>query len=355
MTATDTALHWHSQMRHAFALAKKGPMVNENPRVGCVLATEDGTIVAEGYHRGAGTTHAEVNALEQLAAKGIPSDGLTAVVTLEPCRHTGRTGPCAIALKDAGISRVVYALSDPGGDSAGGGALLADAGVEVIGGVLADEAMDILRHWYAATATGRPFVTVKWAQSLDGRIAATDGTSQWITSAETRQRVHQDRSEHGAIIVGTETALVDNPSLTARAEDGELLAHQPHAVVIGHREVPATYHLHTHPAGFSHFPTHDVGGVLEQLYSRGIRSCYVEGGATLIGAFIRAGLVDEYHITMGPMLLGGDKPAITDIGVTTLGEATHLTIVDFFVTGGDIRVVARPRDVTASSPKRLEA
>lgn len=353
MTATDTSLLWHSQMRRAFALAKKGPMVNENPRVGCVLTTEDGTIVAEGYHRGAGTTHAEVNALEQLAAKGIPSAGLTAVVTLEPCRHTGRTGPCARALMDSGITRVVYALADPGGDSAGGAALLAEAGVEVIGGVLADEAMDILRHWYTATVMARPFVTVKWAQSLDGRIAATDGTSQWITSAETRQRVHQDRSEHGAIIVGTETALVDNPSLTARTETGDLLPYQPHAVVIGHREIPADFRLHSHPAGFSHFATHDVAEVLRQLYSRGIRSCYVEGGATLIAAFIRAGLVDEYHITMGPMLLGGERVAVTDIGVATLGDARHLDIVDFFVTGGDIRVVARPRGVTTPHP--LEA
>jgi diaminohydroxyphosphoribosylaminopyrimidine deaminase/5-amino-6-(5-phosphoribosylamino)uracil reductase len=340
--ATPDTVIWHDQMRRAFALAKKGPLVNENPRVGCVLVTDDGVIVAEGFHRGAGFDHAEVDALTQLKTKGISPAGLTAVVSLEPCRHEGRTPPCAKGLVEAGISRVVYSVSDPGMQSARGAQYLRDNGVEVIGGVLAEEGVDVVRHWHTATALGRPFVTVKWAQSLDGRIAASDGTSQWITSPESRSLVHQDRSDHGAIVVGTETALVDDPSLTARDDDGELYTSQPHAVVIGRRDIPASAKLHDHPAGFSHFPTRDVGEVLAQLYSRGIRSCYVEGGATLIAAFVKAGLVDEYHITMGPMLLGGNKVAITDIGVSTLDEARHLDIVDFFVTGGDIRIVARP-------------
>lgn len=341
-TATHETVIWHDQMRRAFALAKKGPLVNENPRVGCVLVTDDGVVVAEGFHRGAGHDHAEVDALTKLRAKGIPSVGLTAVVSLEPCRHEGRTPPCAKGLVEAGISRVVYSVSDPGGESAAGATYLQNNGVEVISGVLADEGVDVIRHWHTATALGRPFVTVKWAQSLDGRIAASDGTSQWITSADSRSLVHDDRSNHGAIVVGTETALVDDPSLTARTDDGNLYPAQPHAVVIGLRDIPATAKLHHHPGGFSHFRTHDVGDVLAELFSRGIRSCYVEGGATLIAAFVRAGLVDEYHITMGPMLIGGDKVAITDIGVSSLNEARHLDIVDFFVTGGDIRIVARP-------------
>lgn len=349
--ATSDTVIWHDQMRQAFALAKKGPLVNENPRVGCVLVTDDGVVVAEGFHRGAGTDHAEVDALTKLRAKGIPSRGLTAVVSLEPCRHEGRTPPCAKGLVEAGISRVVYSVSDPGGDSAQGAQYLVDHGVEVIGGVLADEGLDVIRHWHTATTRGRPFVTVKWAQSLDGRLAASDGTSQWITSPESRSLVHTDRSHHGAIVVGTETALVDDPSLTARTDDGGLYPSQPHAVVIGMREIPAGAKLHDHPAGFSHFPTHDVGTVLTELFARGIRSCYVEGGATIIAAFVTAGLVDEYHLTMGPMLLGGDKVAITDIGVGSLGDAKHLDIVDLFVTGGDIRVVARPADHTPQPAK----
>ena len=346
----DTII-WHDQMRRAFALAKKGPMVNENPRVGCVLVTDDGVVVAEGFHRGAGNDHAEVDALTKLRAKGIPSAGLTAVVSLEPCRHEGRTPPCAKGLVDAGVSRVVYSVSDPGGQSADGSQFLRDSGVEVIGGVLTDEGLDVVRHWHTATTLGRPFVTVKWAQSLDGRIAASDGTSQWITSADSRSLVHQDRSDHGAIVVGTETALVDDPSLTARTDDGDLYPTQPHAVVIGLRDIPATAKLHQHPGGLSQFQTHDVAQVLAELFERGIRSCYVEGGATLIGAFVRAGLVDEYHITMGPMLLGGDKVAIADIGASTLGEARHLTIADLFITGGDIRVVARPESHTPHAPR----
>ena len=340
--ATHETVIWHDQMRRAFALAKKGPLVNENPRVGCVLVTDDGAVVAEGFHRGAGHDHAEVDALTKLKAKGIPSEGLTAVVSLEPCRHEGKTPPCAKGLVEARISRVVYSVSDPGGESAQGAKYLKDNGVEVIGGVLVDEGLDVIRHWHTATALGRPFVTVKWAQSLDGRIAASDGTSQWITSAESRSLVHQDRSHHGAIVVGTETALVDDPSLTARTDDGDLYPTQAHAVVIGLRDIPATAKLHQHPGGFSHFRTHDLGEVLAELYRQGIRSCYVEGGATVIAAFVRAGLVDEYHITMGPMLIGGDKVAITDIGVSSLNDAHHLDIVDFFVTGGDIRIVARP-------------
>jgi len=349
--AANDSVIWHDQMRRAFALAKKGPLVNENPRVGCVLVTDDGVVVAEGFHRGAGNDHAEVDALTKLRAKGIPSEGLTAVVSLEPCRHEGRTPPCAKGLVEAGISRVVYSVSDPGGESAQGAQYLLDHGVEVIGGVLADEGLDVVRHWHTATTTGRPFVTVKWAQSLDGRIAASDGTSQWITSSESRSLVHTDRSHHGAIVVGTGTALIDDPSLTARDEDGQLFPTQPHAVVIGKRDIPTSAKLHDHPAGFSHFPTHDVGQVLAELFSRGIRSCYVEGGATLIAAFVKAGLVDEYHLTMGPLLLGGDKVAITDIGVSTLSEARHLDIVDLFVTGGDIRIVARPAHHTPPPAK----
>lgn len=341
--APQVGVIWHDQMRRAFALAKKGPLVGENPRVGCVLTTDDGVVMAEGYHRGAGSDHAEIDALAKLAAKGVSARGMTAVVSLEPCRHFGRTPPCAGALVDAGIGRVVYAATDPGTESANGSGFLAEHGVEVIAGVLADEGVEVIRHWQTSSALGRPFVTVKWAQSLDGRIAANDGTSQWITSPETRSKVHEDRSQHGAIIVGTETALVDNPSLTARDDNGDLYESQPHAVVIGLRDIPSAAHLNNHPAGFSHLRTRNVREALDILNSRGVRSCYVEGGATLIAAFVREHLVDEYHITMGPMLLGGDRVAGGDIGVSTLGDARQLDIVDFYVTGGDIRVVARPQ------------
>lgn len=343
MTAHNQASAWEELMRRAFALAARGPRVNENPQVGCVLVSPEGDVVAEGFHAGAGSAHAEVTALEALRQSGRPTEGLTAVVSLEPCRHTGRTGPCVEALRNAGVSRVVYSVADPGGDSGAGGAYLAEHGIEVVGGVLADEGEELIRHWFHSTRFQRPFVTIKWAQSLDGRIAASDGSSQWITSPASRERVHLDRSVHGAILVGTGTALADNPLLTARGPDGELYAAQPHAVVMGKRSLPISARLHSHPGGFSQFFTHDPVEVLSALYSRGIRSVYVEGGGTVIAAFVRAGLVDEYHITQGPLILGGPHVAVTDIGVTTLEEARRLDIFSVERNDTDIRIVARPQ------------
>ncbi|WP_241990566.1 bifunctional diaminohydroxyphosphoribosylaminopyrimidine deaminase/5-amino-6-(5-phosphoribosylamino)uracil reductase RibD, partial [Cryobacterium sp. TMB3-12] len=176
-------------MRRALQLAGNGPAEGVNPRVGCVILSPAGEIIAEGWHRGAGTCHAEVDALARLD----PADarGATAVVTLEPCNHTGRTGPCALALIDAGIGRVVYAVADPGPHSSGGGDRLRAAGIDVTGGLLADEVAAFLADWLVSARLGRPFVTVKWASSLDGRAAAADGTSQWITGPAARRDVHE--------------------------------------------------------------------------------------------------------------------------------------------------------------------
>ena len=328
-------------MRRALEIATYGPAVGENPRVGCVLLSPEGELLAEGFHRGAGNPHAEVEALTALAEKGISAEGTTAVVTLEPCNHTGKTGPCARALVDAGVARVLFAASDPGQASSGGSTTLRNAGVEVLGGVLADEAFDLNHYWMVATSLGRPFVTAKWAQSLDGRHAASDGTSQWITGPLSRERVHRQRSEHGAIMVGTTTALVDNPSLTARDGDG-LYASQPLAVVMGERDIPADATVRNHPGGFTQLATRDPKEALDTLFKRGIRSVYVEGGATLTSAFIKEGLVDSLHITMGPLLIGGMNTAITDIGVSSLSDAPRLTIESVEQLDQDIWVSATP-------------
>src|SRR5690606_38461205 len=208
----DTA--YDAAMRRALELAERGPVTGGNPQVGCVLLDDAGRIVAEGWHRGAGTPHAEVDALSHLT----DARGLTAVVTLEPCNHTGRTGPCSEALVAAGIARVVYAVSDPGRVSAGGAARLRAGGVEVIPGVLAAEAAELLPVWLTAAARGRPWVTVKWASTLDGRAAAADGTSQWITGTAARQRVHEQRAASDVILVGTGTVFADDPALTARGD-----------------------------------------------------------------------------------------------------------------------------------------
>jgi diaminohydroxyphosphoribosylaminopyrimidine deaminase/5-amino-6-(5-phosphoribosylamino)uracil reductase len=179
--------------------------------------------------------------------------------------------------------------------------------------------------------------------SLDGRVAAADRTSQWITGEDTRAKVHRDRSEHDAIIVGINTVLVDNPRLSARRPEGGLYAHQPHAIVIGHRDVPGDALIRDHPGGFEHVMSHDLPGLAASLGEREIRSVYVEGGAAVASAFLTEQLVDELHITMGPMLLGGPNLAVTDLGIATMADAHHLTITDVQHVGDDIVVTARPQ------------
>jgi diaminohydroxyphosphoribosylaminopyrimidine deaminase/5-amino-6-(5-phosphoribosylamino)uracil reductase len=331
---------WDAAMRTAIELAHNGPATGVNPRVGCVILDDTGSVIAEGWHRGVGTAHAEVDALGKLPEGG--ARGATAVVTLEPCNHTGHTGPCSEALIAAGVARVVYAVSDPGHASGGGAARLSEAGVDVVSGVLADEVESFLGDWLTAAALGRPHITVKWASSLDGRTAAADGTSKWITGAAARQRVHEQREASDAIVVGTGTVLADDPSLTARGDAGELLATQPAPVVVGMRAIPndAAVFRHPHPVIFE--GTHDVAELVRDLHSRGFRRVYVEGGPTLASAFVAAGLVDEYAIYLAPTLLGGDHLALGDIGVTTIADQRTLRILSVEHLGADLLIRAVP-------------
>lgn len=337
-TATIDASRVDSAMRHALELAARGPAIGVNPQVGCVLLDARGEVVAEGWHRGAGTAHAEVDALSKID----DARGVTAIVTLEPCNHTGRTGPCAQALIDAGVARVVYALHDPSAIAGGGADRLRAAGVTVTQGCQAEAAEELLRPWLTSARLGRPFVTVKWASTLDGRAAAADGTSQWITGAASRQRVHEQRSAHDAIAVGTGTVLADDPGLTARGGAGELLAHQPLPVVFGTTPVPANAALRQHPAGLLELGHRDLDRGLAALRERGIRRLYVEGGPTLASAFLRAGLADDVVIYLAPMLLGGPRTAIDDLGVSTMSAALRLRIHRIETLGDDILVTARP-------------
>jgi diaminohydroxyphosphoribosylaminopyrimidine deaminase/5-amino-6-(5-phosphoribosylamino)uracil reductase len=340
MTAAE---RYEAAMRHALVLAANGPVTGGNPQVGCVLVDADGAIVAEGWHRGAGTPHAEVDALSRLAGTASAA-GLTAVVTLEPCNHTGRTGPCSVALAEAGIARVVYAIPDPGAASAGGAQYLRQAGVEVIAGVLAGQAEELLRPWLTAIRLGRPFVTVKWASTLDGRAAASDGSSQWITGTASRQRVHEQRAQSDAILVGTGTVLADDPSLTARGDAGELLPQQPLPVVVGERPIPGDSKLWEHPRGVLESGSRNLDEVLAWLFEQGIRRAFVEGGPTLASAFMAAGLVDEYLVYLAPKLLGGGRNAVGDIGVRSIADARELTISSVERLGDDLLVVARPKE-----------
>ncbi|MBH0131023.1 bifunctional diaminohydroxyphosphoribosylaminopyrimidine deaminase/5-amino-6-(5-phosphoribosylamino)uracil reductase RibD [Salinibacterium sp. NK8237] len=349
-------------MRHALSLAGHGPITGGNPQVGCVLVDATGQIVAEGWHHGAGTPHAEVDALAKLGAGDVDASelggsatgtgvrhvaaGLTAVVTLEPCNHHGRTGPCAQALLDAGVSRVVYAVPDPGPDSGGGAERLRDGGVEVIAGIARAEAEEFLHSWLTATRLQRPHVTVKWASTLDGRAAAADGTSQWITGTAARQHVHEQRARADAIVVGTGTVLADDPSLTARGDAGELLEWQPQPVVLGRREIPADAQLRQHPEKLRQIDGSDLDAALSELFEAGIRRVFVEGGPTIASAFIAAGLADELLIYLAPKLLGGPQVALGELGVSTMAEAKDLSITELRPLGNDVLIVARPATET---------
>ncbi|MET0783379.1 MAG: bifunctional diaminohydroxyphosphoribosylaminopyrimidine deaminase/5-amino-6-(5-phosphoribosylamino)uracil reductase RibD [Leifsonia flava] len=325
-------------MLRAVEIAANGPARGVNPQVGCVILAADGTILAEGWHRGAGTPHAEVDALSKLAAG--EANGATAVVTLEPCNHTGLTGPCSEALIAAGVSRVVYGVSDPGDHSSGGAARLLEAGVDVAGGVLLAETTARLGDWLPAARLKRPVVTVKWASSLDGRAAAADGTSQWITGPEARADVHARRAASDAIGVGTGTVLADDPSLSARFADGGLYETQPIPVVFGTRETPtdAAIRRGTHEPIFA--TGGDLAAELRALHARGIRSLFIEGGPTLASAFIAAGLADEVLVYLAPAILGGPRTAIGDVGITTIDGALRLSIESVETLGDDLLVVA---------------
>ncbi len=337
-------------MRRALVLAASPDApLGPNPRVGCVLLDDAGAVLAEGHHRGAGTPHAEVDALADLAARGASAAGLTAVVTLEPCNHTGRTGPCAEALLSAGVRRVVHAQSDAGPVSTGGAARLRDAGVEVVGGVLVDEARALNPVWTFSVEHGRPFVTWKTAASLDGRSAAADGTSRWISNAASRRDVHVRRGRADVVLAGTGTVLTDDPRLTVRDEHGTDLprARQPLRAVMGLRDLPSDRRVLDDAAETVHLRTRDPHQALADLHVRGRHHVFLEGGPHVAGAFLEAGLVDEVIAYVAPVLVGGGPSTVEGLDVPTLAAAHRLDVVDVTVLSDgpdrDVRLEMRPR------------
>jgi len=288
-----------------------------NPPVGAVILDRDGEVAGVGGTEPAGGPHAEVVALRR--AGKLAADG-TAVVTLEPCNHHGRTPPCVDALVAAGVSAVVYAVADPNRIAAGGAARLADAGVEVVAGVLAEAvAGGTLREWLHKQRTGLPHVTWKCAASVDGRSAAADGTSQWISSEAARADVHRRRAAADAIVVGTGSVLADDPALTARLPDGSLADRQPLRVVVGEREISSEARILNDDSRTMLIRTHDPHEVIKALADR--TDVLLEGGPTLAGAFLRAGVVDRILAYVAPMLLGGPITAVDDVGVPTIARA----------------------------------
>ncbi|MFI2487604.1 bifunctional diaminohydroxyphosphoribosylaminopyrimidine deaminase/5-amino-6-(5-phosphoribosylamino)uracil reductase RibD [Promicromonospora kroppenstedtii] len=336
-------------MRRALALAALGPAHGPNPRVGCVLLDPGGRTVAEGYHRGAGTPHAEAAALADARSRGVDPRGTTAVVTLEPCAHHGRTGPCADALIDAGVAAVHVAVGDPNPVATGGADRLRAAGIPVTVGLLADEGEELLRAWLHAVRAGRPYVTLKLATSLDGRVAAVDGTSRWITGARARAHAHTVRAQVDAIAVGSGTALTDDPSLTARRTDGGLFDHQPLRVVLGRRPLPDGARLRGPGGELLQLPGDDLDAALRALGDREVRHLLVEGGPTLATALLAADAVDELHAYVAPVLLGAGATAVGDLGVTTIGDAARFATEDVTRLGDDLLLVAR-RIAPAAGP-----
>ncbi len=340
-------------MARAIELAARGlGTTSPNPVVGCVLLDSGGLVVGEGFHAYAGGPHAEIVALAQAGER---AKGGTAVVTLEPCNHTGRTGPCSEALIHAGISRVIIAVADPNPVAVGGAERLRAAGVDVLIGVRASEAEEGNIAWLTSVRRGRPFVIWKSASTLDGRAAASDGTSMWITSEASRMDVHRLRGTVDAVMVGIGTILADDPRLTTRdLRTGSLAIRQPWRVVIDSDErTPTNARVRdgAAPTLVASVSAYGKGGdgrvdlqaVLGELHNRGVRSVLLEGGPKLAGAFLAAGLVDRIVYYIAPKLLGDVPAALVGAGVTTITEAIDLELLDVDRVGPDLRLTARLR------------
>ncbi|MEY4136866.1 MAG: riboflavin biosynthesis protein RibD, partial [Actinomycetota bacterium] len=274
-------------MRRALVLAGSDDAPRGvNPRVGCVLV-RDGRVIGEGHHRGAGTVHAEIDAL--MSSSESPR-GATAVVSLGPCAHVGRTGPCADALIEAGIARVVFAQSDPTAQASGGERRLRDAGVEVIAGVLESEAAELNSDWTLMKQRGRPRVTLKIAGSLDGKVDSVDAERLLLTGAEADAEVQLLRSQVDAIAVGTGTVIADDPRLTVRQHGGGV---RPIRVILGTSPIPSGARVIDGAAETVIITERDPRAALGQLAEMGVQRLLLEGGPTVAGAYLAAGVVDE--------------------------------------------------------------
>jgi diaminohydroxyphosphoribosylaminopyrimidine deaminase/5-amino-6-(5-phosphoribosylamino)uracil reductase len=355
--SAEAAAREDAAMLRAISLAASGlGSTSPNPVFGCVILDASGEIVGEGFHAYAGGPHAEVRAL---AGAGERARGGTAVVTMVPCDHSGRTGPCTKALISAGVARVVAGVTDPNPAAAGGVETLRAAGVEVEVGLRAVEVRAGNIAWLTSTeraAAGdpRPYVVWRFATTLDGRSAASDGTSQWITSPEARADVQELRSTVDAIMVGVGTVLADDPHLTARTDAGALANRQPIRVILdsSNRTPPnarvrdsaaRTWIATTAELGAGPDGRVDLRGLGVGLYERGCRRVLLEGGPTLAGAFLREGLVDELVGYVAPKLLGGGSATLSIGGFVTVAEAVEVEITDVRRVGPDLRIAGFPK------------
>lgn len=308
--------------------------VSPNPPVGAAILAADGELVGRGATRPAGGPHAEVMALREAGAH---AEGGTAVVTLEPCNHQGRTGPCTQALIDAGVTTVHYCQPDPNPVATGGAEYLRSQGVNA---ECLHQQVEALVPWLTALRNNRPSVTLKFAQTLDGFTAALDGSSQWITGEQARRHVHGDRAKRDAIIVGTGTAIADNPSLTARDGDRDLPT-QPRRVVIGGRSL-AGHATNLHRLGFEQY--RGIPDTLGRLWNTGARDVLVEGGAHLASGFLEAGLVDHIQAYIAPALLGQGRSVLTEAVGLSITDAARFSTRRVVQLGDDVLLEMTRKD-----------
>ena len=323
-------------MQRAIALSENGlGRTAPNPIVGALVIDESGNVVGEGFHnRAASSDHAEVVALTKA---GNYAKGATLVVTLEPCNHTGKTGACTDAIISAGITKVIYAVKDPNPVATGGHKRLVDAGIEVLAGICEKEAALSNRAWISKIKSGRPYFVWKIASSLDGKVAASDGTSQWITNLASREDVQLLRRQSDAILVGTNTVKVDNPHLIPRGQfDG--YGANPLRVVCGVAELDANSKIFDSAAQTLHVKSKNLDDLVAELSSRNLNQVLVEAGPTLGSAMISAKLIDEIVIYLAPSLLGTGKNFMGDLGISTISDMKQLELISSHTFDGDIKV-----------------
>ena len=320
-------------LKRANELARLGlGLTGSNPIVGAVVVDASGKIIGEGFHKSG--PHAEVVALEQA---GDLAKGATLFVTLEPCNHQGKSGPCTAAIIKAGIAKVVYAVPDPNELASGGAKSLAAAGIE---GVLNSEVAEVAhvnRAWLHKIKNNRPYFIWKIATTLDGRTAAIDGSSKWITGPESRAEVSQLRSESSAILIGTSTALADNPNLIPR-DIKTIRKTNPVRIVMGQREVPIEFNLHNDAAETVFLRSHNFSELLELCAERDFNQVFVESGSELGTALLKAGLIDELIIFQAASLLGSGLSFIGDLGATNINEKMDFVIRDVAQFGNDLKI-----------------
>jgi len=303
-------------------------MTHPNPIVGAVIVSAAGTVLGEGFH--IGQSHAEVLAIEDAKANGHSVVGASLYCSLEPCNHHGKTPPCSEAIVSAGITEVFFALSDPNPVASGGASRLLEAGVRVEGDLLSDEATYSNRAWLTKVIYGRPRITVKIAQTLDGRVAASDGRSQWITSDKSREHAKRIRDSFDAICIGTGTALADNPTLRGETRDLPRF-------VLGARDLPPL--LLDDEEGYEQLKSHNPDEIVQTLLDRGFNSVLIEGGPTIASAFLQGGVVDEIHMYMAPSIMGSGRSSVAIKEFTEFSQQLHYELGALSIIGGDIFAV----------------